>query len=36
MTHREFTVMVIKILTGLETTVKGLNETLNKDIENIF
>ena len=35
MPDREFQVMVIKILTGLEKTVEDLSETLNKEIENI-
>ena len=32
---REFIVMVIKILTGLEKVVDGLSETFNKVEENI-
>ena len=32
---REFKVVVIKILTGLEKRVEDLSETLNKEIENI-
>ena len=33
--EREFKVMVIKILPGLEKRVEDLSKTLNKDIENI-
>ena len=32
---REFKVMVIKILTGLEKRVEGLGEAFNKQTENI-
>ena len=35
MPNREFKVMVIKILTGLEKRVEGLSEALNKEVENI-
>ena len=33
--NREFKVMAIKILNGLEKTVKDFSETLNKETENI-
>ena len=32
---REFKIMVIKVLLGLEKRVEGQNETLKKKIENI-
>ena len=35
MTDREFKLMVIKILTGLEKRVEDFTETLNKEIENM-
>ena len=35
MPNREFKVMVIKILTGLEKRVAYLSETLNNETENI-
>ena len=34
MTDREFKIMPIKILTGLETRVEDLSETLNKETDN--
>ena len=36
MLDREFKVMVIKILTGLEKKVEDLREILNNEIENIL
>ena len=35
MTDREFKVMVIKILTGLEKRGTDFSETLNKEVDNI-
>ena len=35
MPDREFKVMVIKILTGLENTLEDLSENINREIENI-
>ena len=35
MPDREFKVMVIKILTGLEIRVEDFSETLTKEIENM-
>ena len=35
MPQREYKVMIIKKLTGLEKSMEGLSETLNKKTENI-